>query len=261
MVDIETKKHIIESLEKGVRYDGRKKEEFREIEMKTGLIETAEGSAYVRCGETEVIVGVKMAIEKPYPDTPGEGMLMVGAELYPMSNPKYESGPPDVVAIEVARVIDRGIRESKSFDNKKLCIKAGEQVWSMSVDVCPLNDDGNLIDVGSMAAVAAILNTRYPGYENEKIDYKKKTDQPIPMSKLPVAITVLKIGNNFLIDPTEIEEMALDARLTVTTTEDGKLCAMQKGGDGVLTVDEIDKMVSLATIKADEIRKLIKQAQ
>jgi len=258
MVDFEAKKHILESLDKGTRYDGRKKDEFRQIEIKTGIIETAEGSAQVRCGNTEVIAGVKLAVEKPYPDTPDNGLLMVGSELLPMSNPKYEGGPPDAVAIEIARVIDRGIRESKCLDTKKLCIKSGEKAWSVMVDVCPLNDDGNLIDVGSIAAIAAIMNAKFPSYVDEKIDYKKKTNESVPVSKIPIAITVIKIGNNLIVDPTELEESVLDARLTVTTMDDGSLCAMQKGGEGPVTIETIDAMLDLALKKSDEIRKLIK---
>jgi exosome complex component RRP42 len=259
MVDYETKKHILECLDKNVRYDGRKKDEFRAIEIKVGTIETAEGSAYVKCGNTEVIAGVKMSVEKPFSDTPDEGILMVGAELLPMSNPKYEGGPPAANAIELARVIDKGIRESKTLDNKRLCIKAGEKVWTINVDICPLNDDGNLIDIGSIAAVAAILNAKFPVFENDKVDYKKKSSESIPVSKIPIAITIIKIGDNFIVDPAELEEAALDARLTVITMDDGELCAMQKGGEGTLTVDEVDKMLDLAIKKADEIRKLIKK--
>jgi exosome complex component RRP42 len=259
MIDEEAKKHLRESLAKGVRYDGRKKDEFRNIEIRTGFLSTAEGSAHVKCGDTEVIAGVKMSVEKPYPDTADEGILMVGAELLPMSNPKYESGPPDATAIEVARVIDRGIRESKSLDTKKLCVKVGEKAWSISVDICPLNDDGNLIDVGSMAAVVAIYNARFPSYENDKVDYKKKTEERIPITRIPIAITILKIGSIFVVDPTEIEEQALDARLTVTTIDDDRLCSIQKGGAGTLSIEDVEKMVELAVNKSREIRKLIKQ--
>ena len=260
MVDYEARKHMIDGLDKNIRYDGRKKDEFRKIVIQTGIIETAEGSAHVKCGDTEVIAGVKMTVEKPFPDTPEEGILMVGAELLPLSNPRYESGPPDAIAIEVARVIDRGIRESKSIDNTRLCVKAGEKVWTINVDISPLNDDGNLIDVGSIAAVAAILNAKFPKYEDDKVDYKVKTKESVPISKIPVAITIVKIGNNYIVDPAEQEQYSLDSRVTVTTTEDGNLCALQKGGDGPLTIEDIDKMLTLAIIKAQEIRKIIKES-
>lgn len=259
-MDYDTKKHIIDCLDKGVRYDGRKKDQLRDIEIKTGVIETAEGSAHVKCGNTEVIAGVKMTVEKPFSDTPDEGILMVGAELYPLSNPKYESGPPDNKAIEVARVIDKGIRESKGLDNKRLCIRAGEKVWTINVDIAPLNDDGNLIDVGSIAALAAIKNAKFPKYENDKVDYKVKTDESLPYNKEPIAITVIKLGNHYIIDPTELEQDAIDARLTVISTEDGNLCALQKGGDWPLSVEDVDNMIELAILKAGEIRKLINKS-
>lgn len=256
----EVKKHLKEALAKGVRYDGRAKDAFRNIEIKTGVVKTAEGSAHVKCGNTEVIAGVKMSLEKPFSDTPDEGILMVGAELLPMSNPRYESGPPDAVAIEVARVIDRGIRESKSLDNKRLCVKSGEKVWTINVDICPLNDDGNLIDVGSIAAVAAILNARFPKVNDDgKVDYKAKTDERVPINRLPIAVTVLKLGNSFIVDPTELEDRSLDARLTVTTIDDGRLCSLQKGGAATLSIEDVDKMIDLAIHKGHEIRKLLKQ--
>ncbi len=259
MVDTEMKKHVIECLNKGIRYDGRKTDEFRKIEIETGFIGTAEGSSRVKCGNTEVLAGVKMSVEKPFSDTPEEGILMVGAELLPLSNPLFESGPPGEYAIEVARVIDRGIRESKSLDNKKLCIKVGEQVWTIHVDICPINVDGNLIDIGSIAAVSAILSAKFPKLENDKVDYKIKTEERIPISKTPIAVTVFKIGTHFIVDPIETEEKVMDARLTITTTEDENICSLQKGGEGTLTIDEIDKMIDLALLKAKEIRKLIKR--
>ncbi|MFA5797625.1 MAG: exosome complex protein Rrp42 [Candidatus Woesearchaeota archaeon] len=260
MVDFEKKRHIIECLTKGVRYDGRKMTDYRAIEIRTGLIETAEGSAQVKCGETIVIAGVKMSMDKPYADTPNEGILMVGAELLPMSNPRYESGPPEGYAIELARVIDRGIRESKSLDNKRLCVVAGEKVWTINVDICPLNDDGNLLDIGSMAAVAAILNARFPLVEDNKVNYKVKTAEKIPISKIPIAVTVFKLAGQYIIDPLESEEQVIDARLTVTSTDDGNLCALQKGGEDTLTMQDIEKMLELALSKAGEIRKLIKDS-
>ena len=116
----ELKEHINNSLKEDVRLDGRKKEEFRKIEIETGVIKTAEGSARVKCGNTEVIAGVKLDVGEPFPDIPDEGVLMVGAELLPLSNPEFESGPPSTESIEVARVIDRGIRESQAIDTKKL---------------------------------------------------------------------------------------------------------------------------------------------
>ena len=110
---------ISELAQQQKRLDGRQLTEYRQpIAISTGISWTAEGSSKVQIGDTVVMAGVKMAIEKPYNDTPDEGGIMVNAELLPLSSPEYEPGPPGKKAIELARVIDRGIREAKALDMK-----------------------------------------------------------------------------------------------------------------------------------------------
>ncbi len=248
------KEHILNSLSKGIRFDGRKAEEFREISVEVGVSKSAEGSARVKIGETELLVGIKMAVEKPYPDTADRGNLMVNAEFLALSNPEFETGPPGIGAIELARVVDRGIRESGAIDVKKLCIEEGEKVWSVMIDVCTINAAGNLFDAAALGAIAALKNTKFPKYEDGKIDYMEKTKESLPLEKVPVAVTVHKIGETLIVDPLEEEEQNSDARLTVTTQEDGAMCSLQKGGDSPLSVEEIDKMAALAQKKAEELR-------
>ncbi|MBN2458851.1 exosome complex protein Rrp42 [Candidatus Woesearchaeota archaeon] len=259
-MNTELKTHINEALKKGIRLDGRKKEDFREIEIKTGVVATAEGSALVRCGDTEVIAGVKLQVGEPYPDSQDQGTMMVGSELLPLSNPAFEGGPPSIDSIEVARVIDRGIREGKAIDTKKLCIREGELVWTVMIDVLPLNHDGNLIDIGGLAALAALKDARMLEIENDKIAIGKRTEEKLPINSMPIPITILKIGDNFIVDPTFEEEAVLDARLTVAVLEDDNLCALQKGGDASLTAKDIKEMTALAIKKSHELRDKLSEA-
>lgn len=252
------KEHILKALQKGIRYDGRKLLEYREVKVEPSYIHGAEGSAKVTIGDTEIIAGVKIALEKPYPDTPEKGNLMVNAELRPMSNPNFEPGPPGEQAIELSRVVDRGIRESKAIDQEKLCIEKGEKVWSVMIDLVPLNDKGNLLDAGALAAMSALKNTVFPKLTEEGvINYDEKTKEKLPLQKEPIEITVLKIGEYLLVDPLPEEEELLDARLTVAITADNKICAVQKGGSEPLSITEIDTMVGIAQDKAKELRKKI----
>lgn len=254
----ELRSHIISLLNASVRLDGRKLTEYRKpIEVEYGIIKTAEGSARVKIGETEVMVGVKMEVGEPYPDTPDEGTIIVGAELLPLSNPEFELGPPGIQAIELARVVDRGIRESKAIDFKKLCIEKGGKIWMVVIDICPINDAGNLFDASSLAAMAALKHTVFPSFDGEKVDYKAKTDKKLALEKVPIAVTVIKIGDKFIVDPDIEEEKVIDARLTVSSIEDGTLCALQKGGDFPLTMDEISKMLDIGIEKARELRKCL----
>lgn len=256
----ELKNHINDALKKGIRLDGRKREEYRKIEIQTGVTATAEGSARVKCGDTEVIAGVKLDLGEPYPDSPEDGVMMVGSEMLPMSNPDFERGPPGIDAIEVARVIDRGIREGKSIDTKKLCIKKGELVWMVMIDVLPINHDGNLIDLGGIAAMAALKNAKMLEIKDDKVVFGKRTKESLPIKGMPIPVTVLKIGDNLIVDPTDAEEEVLEARLTVSVLEDGTLCAMQKGGDATLSEKDINEMIDLAVKKSEEIRKKLQEA-
>lgn len=253
------KEKILKYFGKGVRFDGRKTDEFREVSVEYDISKSAEGSARVKIGMTEVLAGVKLAVEEPYPDTPEQGNLMVNAELLAMSSPAFEPGPPGDQAVELARVVDRGIRESKAIDVKKLCITPKEKVWAMMIDICTINDDGNLLDASALAALAALKNTKFPKYENDAIDYMTKTEKPLPILREPIAITVVKIGDYFVVDPSPEEENVIDARLTVTVTKDGTMAALQKGEGAPLTVGDVDNMVAIALEKAPELRKKLEQ--
>lgn len=253
------KEHILKSLKTGVRYDGRKLLEFRTVMVEQGVSGSAEGSARVRIGETDVFVGVKMAVEKPYPDTPEKGNLMVNSELRPISNPAFEAGPPGDQSIEIARVVDRGLRESKAIKTESLCITPKEKVWSVMIDICPLNDAGNLLDAAALGAISALKNTKYPQlFEDGTVNWEIKTDKKIPIANEPIEITVLKIGEFMLVDPSPEEESLADARLTIAVSKDGTVHALQKGGETPLTIEEIDKMIEIVQDKSKELRKFIK---
>lgn len=253
------KSHITKLLKEGIRLDGRKLDEYRKpLIIEKGSFPQAEGSARVIMGETDVIVGVKLEVMSPYPDQPNKGSIMVGAELLPLASPDFESGPPSIDSIELARVVDRGIRESDSLDFEKLCITEGEKVWMITIDIVPVNADGNLFDASALGAIAALQDAKFPTLdENGKIDYKHKTNKNLPLTRTPIEVTLYKIGKDFIIDPTRVEEKFIDARLTIATLEDGTVCAFQKGGDEALTQDEIFKAIDIAVKKGKELRKLL----
>lgn len=111
MVDIVpeiTKESIINLAVNDKREDGRELDEYRDISIETDVISKAEGSARVKIGDTQVIVGIKPQIGAPFPDTPDLGVLMTNCEMLPMADPTFEPGPPSEDSIELARVVDRG---------------------------------------------------------------------------------------------------------------------------------------------------------
>jgi len=244
-----TGERIREYLEKGKRFDGRKPEEFREISVETGISKKAEGSARVKIGKTEVIVGVKLDVTEPYPDSPDKGNLMVTSELLPLSSPRFEYGPPRFPAIELGRLVDRAIRESKFIQLEKLCIKEGEKVWGVFIDIYSINDDGNLIDAAGLGAVIALKTAKLPKYneKNEKVVYGEHTNKKIPVSKeIPIIVTTHKIGKGIIVDPTLEEEDVSDARITIGGSAEGALFSIQKGNSKEITLEEMNKILDVS---------------
>ena len=255
--------------EQGKRADGRTFNEFRKIEIETGLISKAEGSARVKIGNTQVVAGIKILIGTPYPDTPDSGVMTTAAELIPMASPDFEAGPPREKAIELARVVDRGIRESKIIEVDKLCLEPGEAIWMVFIDIHIIDFDGNLFDTSSLAALAALHNAVIPIERlrpdleklQEKFPSVKKyleehpTDYPLPLQEPPISCTSVKYNNAIMIDPALDEEEIAEARLTVATDKNGDIRAMQKGLNGSFTVEEIKKVIKDSIDNGIKIRE------
>jgi len=251
-------KQIAQLIAHGKRLDNREPNDYRDIQIEVGFIEKAEGSARVRLGKTEVLVGVKVDVGEPFSDTPEEGVQTVNAELVPLASPSFEPGPPDENSIELARIVDRGIRESKAIATEELCLEPGKKVIIVFIDVYVLNHDGNLIDASGLAALAALLNTKMAKYEIEGGEVKKKPGYvPLPIKNYPIPITFAKIDGKMVVDPWLEEEQVMDARLTMTFEKDGNICAIQKGGDGYFTTQQILDAAKIAQQKSVEIRKLV----
>jgi len=262
-----TRKRIHDFLAENKRFDNRKLNDFREISIEAGIGKNAEGSAKVKLGDTEVIAGVKIDVAEPYTDHEDEGTLITTVELLPLASSEFEYGPPRIGAIELARIVDRGVRESGFIDFKKLCIKKGEKVYAILLDIYPLNADGNLIDACALAAVAALRNAKMPKYDEkiEKIKYGELTAKKLPLTdRIPITVTFYKIGKKIIIDPVTEEEAASEARITFALTRDVKkkrilLNAAQKGKDENFTEEEVAKILDSAVEKFKELEKLTKE--
>ncbi len=289
IVPIIKRDYITKLAEQGKRIDGRDFNQYRTIEIETNVVNKAEGSARVKIGNTQVLCGIKMDIGEPFPDTPKTGVMSTAAEFVPLASPDFESGPPRENAIELARVVDRGVRESQVIQLEKLCITPGEKVWLVFIDIHILDYDGNLFDAASLAALAALLTTKVPVSrflkelnEKDRSSWQEKlldlykipgldevpfgndeankgpnviNDFPLPMIEPPISCTAVKINDFVLFDPCFDEEVIADVRLTVATDHNGDIRAMQKGLSGSFTRDEIQKVIKGALDNGQEIRK------
>ena len=263
VIDELKKAQIIELLEQGKRVDGRALDEPREVSIETNAIPKANGSARVFLGDTEVICGVKIQPDRPFPDTGDKGLFICTAELLPLSHPTVETGPPQPHVIELARVVDRGIRESHMVDVSQLVIEKDKSVIGVFADNVVVDYDGNLFDACSYAATAALLTSTTPKWDwiDDKPTLVEGGESALPTNTIPVSVTMGKIGNHIVVDPNGDEWASMDARITITSDSDGNICALQKGGSDGFTQDEINQCGEISVRVGAKIREKLEEAQ
>ncbi|GJM85221.1 hypothetical protein PR202_ga01653 [Eleusine coracana subsp. coracana] len=260
---------IESALQSDLRVDGRRSFDFRRLDISFGR---EDGSSEVQLGETRVMGYVTAQLVPPYRDRdrPNEGTLAIFTEFSPMADPAFEPGRPGESAIELGRVIDRGLRESRAVDMESLCVVAGKYVWSVRVDLHILDNGGNLIDAANIAALAALSTFRRPectvgGEDGQQVTvHDAEVRDPIPLTihHLPIAVTFAYFGegNIVVVDPTYKEEAVMGGRMTATVNSNGDVCAIQKaGGEGVMS-SVIMQCLRIASVKAADVTSKIRTA-
>ncbi|KAL9436870.1 hypothetical protein AB3S75_022839 [Citrus x aurantiifolia] len=234
------KKFIKTALTSGIRIDGRNPYEYRKLSIKFGR---EDGSSEVQLGQTHVKGFVTGQLVQPYRDRPNEGTLSIYTEFSPMADPSFEPGHPGESAVELGRIVDRGLRESRAVDTESLCVLAGKLVWAIRIDLHILDNGGNLVDAANIAALAALLTYRRPECSLGGEDGLEVIVHPPEV-----------------IDPTHHEEAVMAGRMTATLNANGDVCAIQKpGGEGVLQ-SVIMQCLRLSSRMAGDMTKKIKDA-
>ena len=147
---------IRHALSQGIRLDGRKPVEYRDIDIALSRGEVS-ATATVVLGKTLVVAVVSAEIVPPYPDRPSEGMIQFHADVSPLAEAR------GISQAELTRLLDRSIRESDAIDTESLCIIGGEKVWLISCDIRVLDfSGGNVIDASLLAAMGAFRAFRKP---------------------------------------------------------------------------------------------------
>jgi len=238
------------------RIDGRGPKDLRPISIQTNLLAKADASALVKMGSTKILTGIKVEVGSPFSDRPDEGIFTVNAELLPLASTTFEPGPPDERGVELARVVDRSLREGKALDLKKLCLVEGEKVYVLFIDIYVLDYDGNYFDPALISALAALATLKIPKYE--VVDGKvEKTDEyfQLELTSLPFSVMIGIIGEKFLVDPQIEEEKVLDVSLIIGTDEKGNIVSIQKNSPGPIPINLMDNIMETAVEKTEEIRR------
>ena len=236
---------------KGQREDGRGPLDYRHITVNKGFAPNAEGSCLAQIGKSKVLAGIKFDVMAPFADRPTEGVVMVNAEFSPMAHPEFRAGPPDAQSIELARVVDRGLRSAKIVDTKNMLLMEGK-VQGIFIDLYVLDHDGNLIDTAALAAMGALQDSKVPKFEDGKI-IRGSNSGNLKLEDAVVCTSFEKIGKNIMVDATDAEEIASSGRLSLSTANGDLICSSQKSGAAGFSKDEYMQMIDWSFEKRKEL--------
>ncbi len=256
IVDEIRAEYVKDVLKNGQRVDGRELLAYRPFSVQKGVFPNAEGSALAKLGDTQVAAGIKFDILEPFADRPTEGVFTVQCEFLPLAHPTFEAGPPNENSIELARIVDRGIRSGECVDVEKFFIEEGK-VLGLFVDLYVLDHCGNLSDCASLAAMAALTDAKIPKVEEAKI-VRQEYSGALPLQRLVLSSTFEKINGTVLLDADGDEDAASEGRLVLAVSDDGFLCASQKSKRAAFHAEEILALFDLAKDKTAPLFRAIK---
>jgi exosome complex component RRP45 len=246
-----------------------------------------------------VIGNVHGEIVPPFPDRPTEGFLHFAVELSPMASPSFEASASagrgaasSIAAAELARLVERGVRESRALDTEALAVVAGEKVWAITCHVHVVDHGGNLVDAASLAAIAALMHYRRPevavkegasgngGVTVYSVD--EHAAVPLSLHHIPISISfcflqpaaTMQTSSEsddvdadedgepvIFMDPTDREERITDARMSFTFNSFRELCAVHKIGGAAISQSTVLRCANVAAARAVELTTFLKEEE
>ncbi|KAB2619767.1 exosome complex component RRP42, partial [Pyrus ussuriensis x Pyrus communis] len=197
----------------------------RPINAKTGVISQANGSARVRMGATDVIASVKAELGRPTALQPDKGKVFINVDCSPTAAPMFEG-------------------------------RGGEELSAES------RSDGNLLDALGTAIKAALRDTGIPrvnvaagasGDEQPEVDVSDEEFLQFDTSKVPVIVTLTKVGKHYIVDATSEEESQMSSAVSISVNRQGHICGLTKRGGAGLDPSIILDMVSVAKTVSEQL--------
>ncbi|XKL60954.1 hypothetical protein PGB90_008011 [Kerria lacca] len=260
------KTYIWDGVELNLRNDGRKRNDYRPMELETDVVTHASGSARLRLANTDILVGVKAEIDVPYPEAPNVGKIEFFVDCSANATPAFEGRGGEDLANEISSAL---LKAYDVLPLNNLCIVPGFSCWKLYVDILILECGGNLYDSVSLAVKSALYNTRIPNVKGTYIDGTNVDLQlsddlfecwKLDVSKAPCFVTLCKIGEYLVVDPTVEEEACSTASIVVSVGENGSITGIFKIGEGSFHQNAICDAIKLAGTIGNELNKTLKLA-
>ncbi len=226
----------IQYVKNGKRIDGRKVDETRPLKIEAGVLENADGSAYLEWGQNKVLVAVYGPREMlpKHKQNPTKAIVNLQYRMATFSVPDRKNPRPGRREIEISKVCSEALEKAvfvERYPNTKI-----------DVFVQILDSNAGTRAAGLTAASVALA------------------DAGIPMRDLVAATGVGKAGGEIILDLNKPEEDAPDAVdiPIAILPRTGEVVLLQM--DGLLTMDEWKKAFKLGVKGCEQVYEVQKAA-
>lgn len=235
---------VIHGAQQDCRTDGRTCLQQRPIQLELDVFPLCHGSAHVRVGRTDLVVGVKLQVVEPTDDAPDCGIIEFFADVSANASPEFTGRGGEEIVNELIALLGHCV--TPTIDLKALCLRAGHAVWSINVDLLILEfgSKANLLDAAGIGVKAALGRTRLPNVtsdEGEDLELAEESSDLIKLntSSVPLLVTLTRIGNAYIIDATEEEESSSAGSFVLAIDPSGCVVHCRKLGSGAVLQDPL----------------------
>jgi exosome complex component RRP41 len=221
--------------ENGLRRDGRKLDELRPIKLEVGVLERADGSAYIEWGENKILAAVygpREVFPKHLQDA-SRAIVRARYNMAAFSVDERKRPGPDRRSVELSMVIASALES----------VVLAEQFPRTSIDVFieVLQSDAGTRIAGLTAASVALV------------------DAGIPMRDLIAGCAAGKIDGQIVLDLNKDEDNFGEADLPIAIIPKTKEIVLLQM-DGNMSVEEVEKAMDLAYTSSLKVYELQKEA-
>ncbi|MEA2090703.1 MAG: exosome complex exonuclease Rrp41 [Thermoproteota archaeon] len=221
--------------EKGIRVDGRKSNELRPLTFKIGVINRADGSAYIEQGKNKILAAVygPHEVHPKHLALPDQALLQCRYHMAPFSVDERKSPAPSRREKELSKVIREALRPA-------VFVEYYPQT-SIEIFMEVLQADGGTRCASINAASLALANAG------------------IPMRDLVASCAAGKLDGKLVLDLNDVEDKGSEADVPVALLPNANAVTLLQM-DGLLTVKEFEKAVNLSIEGCKKIYQLQKDA-
>lgn len=212
---------LINSNNSNLRADGRNFDELRPLKIEAGVLERADGSAYLEIGGNKILAAVygprELHVRRIM--RPDMAVIRCRYNMAPFSVGDRKRPGPDRRSVEISKITADALRPAIFLE------KFPRSTIDVFIEV--LEAEGGTRCAGITAASVALA------------------DAGIPMKDMVVSCAAGKANGNVVLDLSEDEDKDGEADLPVAIMpRSGEITLLQM--DGHLTPDEFDKALNLA---------------